>query len=225
MSEQQLKELALQAQQQGFGTTERRIALSKLIDAIYSSHKIMRPYQGQFQGVYEDIYQEALQELFLYVCKNIDKYNPERGEVMTWINMLLSRRFFKEAIRKLVGRKNEIKFDNSTLENLENFTFQQEEDSDNYVLTFHKIRKYIEIDSQGIFREAHIKKYPQVNFRDIAIKRWSGISWTDISDEFNIPIPTLSSFYQRTLNKFRSKFRELCDFDNLENFIQGDNYE
>ena len=220
MNEQQLQELALKAQQQPFGTTARRIALSKLIDAIYCSQKLVYPYKGQFQGVYEYIYQEALQDLFLYICTNIDKYDPERGEFITWINMLLSRRFFKEAIPKVIGKNNEIKLESSILEKLENFEFEIRENQINYISDYRKIRRYIEIDPKGIFRKAHINKYPQVNFRDIAIKRWSGVSWKDISNELNIPIPTLSNFYQRTLENFRSEFRDLCNFGDL---TQGKN--
>ena len=212
MNEQQLQELALQAQQQSSGTTARRIALSKLIDAVYRSRKLIRPYKSQFQGVYEYIYQEAVQDLFLYICTNIEKYDPKRGEFINWINMLLSRRFFKEAIPKVIGKSSEINLENSVLENLENLMLQNGENKDNDIYVFHKIIRYIETDPQGNFRKAHIKKYPQVNFQLIAIKRWSGVSWKEISDELNIPIPTLSNFYQRTLEKFRTEFRDLCDF-------------
>jgi DNA-directed RNA polymerase specialized sigma24 family protein len=193
MNEQQLQELALQAQQHPLGTTLRRITLSKLIDATYRSGKLCHPYKGQFSGVYEQIYQEALQDLFLYICKNLDKYDPERASFMTWVNMLLSQRFFKEAIPKIIGKANEINVESSVLENLEDVAFDDSEDEDNYIFTFKKIRRYIEIDPKGIFKQAHIKKYPKVNFQEIAVKRWSGISWKDISEELNIPVATLSN--------------------------------
>jgi DNA-directed RNA polymerase specialized sigma24 family protein len=210
MNEQQLQELALQAQQHPLGTTARRITLSKLIDGIYRSGKLCHPYKGQFQGSYEQIYQEAVQDLFLYICKNLDKYDPERASFMTWVNMLLSQRFFKEAIPKIIGKVNEIRVESSVLENLEDLALDDSEEEDNYISAFKKIRRYIEIDPKGIFKQAHIKKYPEVNFQEIAIKRWSGISWKDISEEFNIPVATLSNFYQRTLEKFRDEFRDLC---------------
>ncbi|MEB3277679.1 MAG: sigma-70 family RNA polymerase sigma factor [Lyngbya sp.] len=215
MNEQQLQALALEAQQHPMDTTARQISLSKLIDTIYRSRQLTRPYQGQFQGVYEDIYQEAVQNLFLYICKNIDKYDPQRGEFMTWVNMLLSRRFFREAIPKVIGTANEINLESSILENMEDLATKEREDEDNYIRAFQKIRQYIEIDPKGIFRQAYIKKYPQANFREIAMKRWSGISWKDISDDFNIPVATLSNFYQRNLEKFRPELRELCGLENL----------
>ncbi|MFL9458676.1 MULTISPECIES: hypothetical protein [Nostocales] len=108
MNEQQLKELALIAQQHPPGTTARRIALSKLIDSIYRSSKLCYPYKGQFPKLYKHIYEEAVQDLFLYLCKNIDQYDSQRSEFMTWVNMLLSQRFFKEAIPKIVEEYQEI---------------------------------------------------------------------------------------------------------------------
>ncbi|WP_263420122.1 sigma-70 family RNA polymerase sigma factor [Tolypothrix sp. PCC 7601] len=151
MNEQQLQELALQAQQHPLGTTARRITLSKLIDGIYCSGKLCHPYNGQFQGVYEQIYQEAVQDLFLYICKNIDKYDPERALFMTWVNMLLSQRFFKEAIPKIIGKVHEINVESSVLENLEYLVFNDSENEDNYIFAFKKIRRYIEIDPKGDF--------------------------------------------------------------------------
>ncbi|MUG91322.1 sigma-70 family RNA polymerase sigma factor [Scytonema sp. UIC 10036] len=209
MNEQQLKELALKAQQYPLGTMARRVALSKLIDSIYRSSKLCHPYRGQFPKVYKHIYEEAVQDLFLYLCKNIDKYDPQRGEFMTWVNMLLSQRFFKEAIPKIVGKSNEIQLENSFLENLEDLTI--ENDEENYISQFRKIREYIEKDSRGIFRQTHITNHPKANFQEIAIKRWSGTSWKAISDELGIPIPTLSNFYRRSLEKFRYEFRDFCE--------------
>ena len=211
MNEQQLQELALQSQQHPLGTTIRRITLSKLIDGIYRSGKLCHPYKGQFPGVYEQIYQEAVQDLLLYICKNLHKYDSERASFMTWVNMLLSQRFFKEAIPKIIGKANEINVESSVLENLEDLVFDDSEDENNYISAFEKIRRYIEIDPKGIFKQAHIKKYPKVNFQEIAIKRWLGISWKDIAEELNIPVATLSNFYQRTLEKFRDEFINLCD--------------
>ncbi|MBF2063107.1 MAG: sigma-70 family RNA polymerase sigma factor [Calothrix sp. C42_A2020_038] len=214
MNEQQLQELALQVQQHPFLSTARRLTLSKLIDGIYRSGKLCHPYKGQFPGVYEQIYQEAVQDLFLYICKNIDKYDPERASFMTWVNMLLSKRFFKEAIPKVIGNISEINVESSVLENLEDAT-DEESESEDYISAFRKIRQYIEIDPKGILRQTCIKKYPEINFRAIAIKRWSGVSWKDISEDLNIPVATLSNFYQRSLEKFRDEFRDLCGVENL----------
>ncbi len=211
MNEEEVTELAVIAQQHPPGTTGRSIALSKLIDGIYRSHRLWHSlYQSQYPlGVYKDIYEEAQQDLFVYISQNIDKYDQTRAKFMTWANMLLSKRFFKEAIPKIIG-KNEIKVEEFVLENQE-YT-EPEDTGDDCIAVVEKIRRYIEIDPKGIFKQERIQGHPQANFREIAIKRWSGVSWKQMSEEWEIPIPTLSNFYQRSLKQFREDFRDICNF-------------
>ncbi|MBN4000331.1 sigma-70 family RNA polymerase sigma factor [Nostoc sp. LPT] len=199
--DEQLKDLAIAAQQYTHLTKEKRIALTRLINAIWQSGKLVRPYKGQFQLLYQDIYDEAVQNLFFYLCQdnNINKYNPERGEVMTWINMLLTKRFFPEAIPKIIGKENEINLENSHLENLPSFQPMS---------LFEQVRECIETDPELIFCKEHIKGHPEANFQAIAKRRCSGISWKEISAEWGIGITSLHSFYQRCLKKFATKFHE-----------------
>ncbi|GAB1544234.1 hypothetical protein NUACC21_69100 [Scytonema sp. NUACC21] len=197
----QLKELALLAQKSPQATKERRMALTQLINAIWQSGKLSRPYSGQFQLLYEDIYEEAVQSLFFYICQdeNISKYNPERGEVITWVNVLLTKRFFPEAIPRIIGNKNEINLENSHLENLS---------SSESISLYEQIIKCIEDDPEGIFIKEHIKGHPEANFQAIARKRYSGVSWKKISQDGKIGITTLHNFYQRCVKKFAPKLRE-----------------
>ncbi|GAA6616425.1 sigma-70 family RNA polymerase sigma factor [Scytonema sp. NUACC26] len=196
-----LKELALFAQGYPQATKERRMALTQLIDTIWQSGKLIRPYKGQFQLLYEDIYEEAVQTLFLYLCQsdNICKYDPGRGEVITWVNVLLTKRFFPEAIPKILGSSNEIKLENSHLENLA---------SPESISLYEEIIKYIEDDPERIFIKEHIKGHPEANFQAIAKRRYSGISWKTISQEWGIGITSLHNFYQRCVKKFAFKLRE-----------------
>ena len=93
--DEQLKQLAILAQQYPPPTQGRQLALRKLVNGIVQSGRLGRPQRGQFSGSYEDIYDEAVQELLLYICQNVEKYDPERGSVMALVNVLLDRRFFK----------------------------------------------------------------------------------------------------------------------------------
>jgi len=196
----QLKELALLAQQCPQATKERRIGLTQLINAIWQSGKLCRPYRGQFQLLYEDIYEEAVQNLFFFLCHkdNINKYDPERGEVIVWVNMLLTKRFFPEAIPKIVGKENEMNFENSHLENLSSFVPSS---------LFEQVRECIESDPDKIFIKEYVKGHPEANFQAIAIRRYSGVPWKDISVEWGIGITTLHNFYQRCVKKFAPKIR------------------
>jgi hypothetical protein len=197
----QLKELILLAQQHSHATKGRRTALSQLVNVIWQSGKLCRPHKGQFQLAYEDIYEEAVQNLFFYLCRddNIHNYNPERGEVMAWVNMLLTKRFFPEAIPKNIGKPNEINLESSHLENLS---------SSESVSLFEQVRQYIESDPDRIFTRKHIKERPEANFQAIARRRYSGVSWQDISTEWGIGITRLHNFYRRCLKKFAPQIRE-----------------
>jgi hypothetical protein len=198
----QLKELAITAQQYTHLTKERRIGLTRLINAIWQSGKLVHPYKGQFQLLYQDIYDEAVQNLFFYLCQdnNINKYDPERGEVMTWVNMLLTKRFFPEAIPKVIGKENEINLESSHWQNIP---------SSQPMSLFEQVIEYIESDPELIFRKEHIKGHPEANFQAIAKRRCSGISWKDISSEWSIGITSLHNFYQRCLKNFGDNFHDL----------------
>ena len=203
----QLQELVLRTQQYSHTAKGRRIALTQLVNAIWRSGKLCRPYRGQFQLAYEDIYEEAVQNLFFYLCRdnNINNYNPERGEVMAWVNMLLTKRFFPEAIPKIIGKQNEINLKSCHLENL---TLSEP------VSLFEQVRQYIEEDPERIFTREHIKERPEAKFQAIARRRYSGVSWQAISAEWEIGITTLHNFYLRCLKKFAPEIRKYIQITN-----------
>ena len=195
--DEQLKEIAIKAQQHPPLTRKRQLALSQLINHILRSGRLCRPYQGQFLGIYQDIYDEALQDLLLYICQHIDKYNPERSSVIAWCNVLLERRFFKEAIPKVLDLPRQ-KISRSKFDKFVALTGENPAPTE-------ILKEYIEQDSENIFKKEHIKNHPEVNFQALAMRRFSGKSWKEISAEFDINIPQLANFYYRCLNKFSKK--------------------
>lgn len=207
---QQLKQLALEAQQHPAKTKQRQQALTNLLKAIQQSGQLMRPRPGDFQGFYEEIYAEALQRLFFHICDRIDDYDPQR-EVLQWANFLLNKRFFVEASRTVMPtlpkgvNAKEIK--RLTIDDLDR-THPIEANTHENPSLFQEVFQCLEADPEGIFKGTHISKNPTANFQFLAIKILSGYSWKEISAELGIKIPTLSSFYQRCLTKFAPKFKE-----------------
>lgn len=200
-----LKQLAIEAQQHPPRSGVRRVALTKLVYEILRSGRLRHPQKSQFLAqFYEDIFDEARQELLLYICENIDKYDPERGCVMAWVNVLLERRFFKDAIKKIHTQQNVIKITDTDTDNLP--APQEEPPSRAEIL-----KKYIESDPENIFKNERIQNCPQANFQAVAMQRMSGKSWNDISVEFAIKVPTVSSFYYRCVNKFSLRLKKYCE--------------
>lgn len=201
--DEQLEQLALIAQQHPPLTPKRQLALGQLVGMILKSGRLCRPYRGQFLHRYEEIYEEARQDLLFYVCQNIDKYNPERGGVMAWCNVLLERRFFREAIPKVLDKQDIQKM---TLSDLDNFALPEESPSLTEV-----IQECIALDSENLFKNSYIENHPQANFQALIQQRLEGKSWKDISQDFDIKLPTISSFYYRCLNRFASILKEYCN--------------
>ncbi len=200
--DEQLKQLALVAQQHPSLTRERQLALRQLVNGIVQSGRLCRPQSGQFSGVYQDIYDDALQELLLYICQNIEKYDPERASVMAWVNMLLERRFFKEAIPKILDKQGIRRMDLSDLDNLAS--------SEKTETLTEILKECIELDPENLFKKEHIVNYPSANFQSISRLRFSGKSWKEISEEFGLKVSTISSFYSRCLSKFLLKLKQYC---------------
>ncbi|HEY9674765.1 MAG TPA: hypothetical protein V6D11_25220 [Waterburya sp.] len=202
LDDAQLKKLAIEAQRHPPHTELRQQALGELIEAIRLSGKLLRPYRASFSPqFYNLVYDEAVNKTLVYVCRNIDKYDPERGgkKFMNWVNFRLDKVFIESC--------HEFSEPNSmglpSLADLEQIVQPEEPPS-----LLEIIRECLEEDAENIFKKAHIRNRPDANFSAIALARFSGESWEDISGHFGIPLPTLSSFFQRCCEKFRSKLSQ-----------------
>ena len=194
--DKKLEELAKKAQNSPVKSLERQIALTRLIQAIQQSGKLYcRRYNYS-----DDIYNEALQETWLYISRKIDNYKPEVGKVLAWVNFILDKRY-KDAIRR--HAKNNCKSldepicmeDSGTTYLSVLDTIGQKIELDD----LETLKDILEEDAQGLFAQEHIKHHPEANFREILLRRLDKQPWKDMSAEWGIGIPTLSSFYRRCI--------------------------
>ena len=199
---QQLQVLALTAQSHSPLSKARQSALRQLVSTILNSGRLCRPQKGRFSGAYEDIYAEAQQDLSLYICKNIDRYSPERGTVMAWVNMLLTRRFFREAIPKVLDPPNMRRV---ALADLENLAPPEEATT-----LLDCIKEVVAADPEDLFKSVHIRDHPEATFQALFQRRLSNQRWQDIATEFGISTSTAQTFFSRCLQRFSPKLREHC---------------
>ncbi|GAB4345082.1 MAG: hypothetical protein OHK0047_38320 [Leptolyngbyaceae cyanobacterium] len=202
LSSEQLSQLAIAAQQHPPGSLGRQTALRQLVDGIMRSKKLSYPQQGQFAGRYREIYDEAVQDLLLYICQNIQTYDSNRGSVLAWANMLLERRFFRQAIPKVLGKP---ALQCVSLDALEGMAAPQVAPSLTEV-----IKECIETDVKDLFKREYLQSDPAINFQTLVLKRLAGQSWDVIAAECGIKKGTISSFYSRCLKKFSNQLREYC---------------
>lgn len=191
----------------------RRLALHQLIQVIQESNKLFLADRYNFPPY---VYQESLQETYIYICRNIHNYDPQKGKVITLINFVLDKKF-KEAKARYLQQQQTISLDTPIssgndehqdktilLETIPSSTTDKESE-------YTQLRECLEEDKQSIFQKAHIRNKPQANFRAIALKRLDRESWQDMSEEWDIPLQTLARFYQRCLTKFNSQLKECLD--------------
>ncbi|NJM97139.1 MAG: sigma-70 family RNA polymerase sigma factor [Phormidesmis sp. RL_2_1] len=199
---QQLQVLALTAQNHPPLSKAHQAALRQLVSAILNSGRLCRPQKGLFSGAYEDIYAEAQQDLLLYICKNINQYSPERATVMTWVNMLLAKRFFREAIPKVLGPPNVRRI---ALADLESVAEPEEPTT-----LLDCIREVVAADPENLFKSIHIREHPEATFQALFQRRLSNQQWHDIATEFGISLSTAQTFFSRCLQRFLPYLREHC---------------
>lgn len=199
---QLLKNLALEAKQHPPGSRLRQHALTQLIEAIRISGRLCRPKRpGLSPNFYNLLYDEAVNKTFIYVCRKIDNYDPERGDkkFMNWVNFRLERVFIE---CEGEFRDRDIDVLPWPDESLEPVTPEKANS------LFEMVRQCLEEDVDKIFQNEHIKLRKDANFRAIALKRFDGETWKKIAQELNVTIQTLSSFFQRSCDKFRPYFKQ-----------------
>ena len=197
LSDLQLKQMGLAAQNYPINSELRTYALTELIRAIKFSGRLCRPHVKKFSSnLYQKLYEDALTETLCYVCLNIDRYDPQRGDrkFMNWVNFKLDKSILKcyEAYYRYA------KFEVPSSSQIEQIV-QPANATD---LT-QMLREYLVRDPEGIFKATHIRDRPDANFTNIALAKFSGQSWSQISQELDIPVATLSSFYNRWCSRFK----------------------
>ncbi len=205
LTDDQLKQLALEAQRHPARSPQRQHALNQLIEAIRRSGRLARPHRSKFAPAFYDLlYEEAVNQTLTYVCRKIENYDPERGtaqKFMNWVNFRLDRQIIE--CRRDFNEQDAQELPN--LNDLEAIAAPVPEPSS----LAHEVQSYIATDPEGVFQSTHIRNHPAASFQAIALARFAERSWEDIANEFAIKVPTLSSFFQRCCDKFAPQFQRL----------------
>ena len=201
--DEQLQQLALEAQRHPPQSPARSRALTQLIQAVQQSGKLSRKKSDCPQ----EFYDEALQEVWLYVYHKIDKYHPEKEPVINWINFVLKRRLIDAHKRHNKSGK-ESSLDRPIASSQPGMTYLDNlPQPDKTPLPSQLVRQCIEDDPDSFFANRHIRGNPQANFRTIALLRLEGKYWKDIAIAVGLKPQqesTVRSFYSRSCKHFAS---------------------
>lgn len=192
-----LKQLVTAACRHPTGSRERQKYLTQII-------RIVEKHLWRENTPY---YQDALQQTWLFFCRNIcdsgsaAQYDPERSTVITWLDTYLRRRLQDCYINEREHNHSQMsgyQRQGRSGEMQEVHPLDCVEASPDIPPILETVRAWATNDRKGQLRQLHIKGYPQVTCQLLILRRLPPeCSWKELSEEFGISIPTLSSFYQR----------------------------
>ena len=197
----QLSQLAVEAQQHPAHSRQRNRALTKLIEVVGRCHRLARPYKAGLQGlIYEDLYNEALLKTLDYICRNIDKYDPEEP-VMAWVNQILKYRFNDVVDRHM--KENNRTRELPSLNDLDNYQSPESPLSEEAIM----LRELIEEDPDNLFRSVSLRDSPEITWQVIALAKLDDETSKSISKRLGVAPTTIDSLFKRNLRDFSDYIR------------------
>ncbi|MEM7556875.1 MAG: sigma-70 family RNA polymerase sigma factor [Cyanobacteria bacterium P01_A01_bin.84] len=182
--------------------------------------QIIRLVSGKLWRENSPYYQDALQQTWLYFCRNICEattaqapYDPSQGSVVTWLNSYLKRRLqdgYNNRNREAATKVSTTRYQSAsgefgnTVDPVDNLAANPDVPP-----ILEQVKSWAETDPTEELKSTHIKGHPKVNCQTLILKRLPPEeSWKDLSVEFDIPVSSLSSFYQRQCLPRMRKFAE-----------------
>jgi DNA-directed RNA polymerase specialized sigma24 family protein len=210
--DQLLQQRAKETQQYPCQSTQRQLALNRLINEILKSGRLGHPQRNLWSsGLYEDLYNEALQKTLIEICQKIDNYNPEHP-VMAWVNFHLNYQFInvvndyrKKGITHISksDRAEQLAYLPS-LDDLDKFISVEETHSDDQLL-----RQFLQDDPENLLKKKQLRDRPEVTFQALALAKFvEGQTWTEIATDLGVSVQTLCSFFNRQLKELMPYFRK-----------------
>jgi hypothetical protein len=171
------------------GSRERNYYLTQIIRAVSPKlWKVNTPY-----------YPDALQQTWTYFVKNVcTTYDPERGSISTWLNVYLRYRHQDLLQDAIAQDKRTIPIDASQTATAAFALKEVPSKEYGSLALLEEAIAWVKADPDGRLRCTHLRERSDVNCQTLLLLRLpSNTPWKEISVTFNIPIPTLSAFFQR----------------------------
>jgi hypothetical protein len=187
----QLQDLVVAAQQHPAGSLDRNKQLTKVIRQIYPLMK--REHNSEDADV--------MQNILFFLVKNLDKFDPSRGCLLTWLGSRLFFAWRDVYLAKINQQHHETPLDIALVDGENGWQGVPELASRNYgsLETLELVYAWVQTDPNGILHQTHLEGHPEINAQVILLLRLplSEKPWKEIAAKFDKPIPTLHSFYKR----------------------------
>jgi DNA-directed RNA polymerase specialized sigma24 family protein len=196
---QHLRQLARKACSCCKDSGDRRDAIDCLIRQLVASGKLWHK-----AGLSADDYDDILQKTWIYLYGNLceattaaQPYDPDRASVLTWINAYIKMRTLDALLDKEWQQRNYAYSPPSTAENpLDPIDLLPAPSEVPPILQ--ELRQWLS-DYQTSLCRIHIRDRPQADCHTLILRRLppEETPWKTLAQEFDIPEPTLRSFYRQ----------------------------
>jgi DNA-directed RNA polymerase specialized sigma24 family protein len=185
----EFQKLIFQACESPRRSFQRRQSLSQIVRRVNECGRLWRENSAD--------YREALQNMWLYVCEHPEKYSPERGSVINWLNTILKYRLLDVHQEKKIEQRWLLAPSPQLIETrdnpIENIPAPAE-----IPPILEKTRQWIETDPQDKLRSAHIRGRPDLNCQILLLRRFPPEThWDMIAEEFEVSQSVAPMFYTR----------------------------
>ena len=198
----QVYELVLKARQYPAGSYQRNQCLTQII-------RLVEPRLWKF---YTPYYADALQQTWLYFAKNVcTVYDPTRASVATWLNNYLRYRHQDLTRQDFQHHYQEVSIDIES-KGKDGSSFKAMDiPTRKYgsLSLLEEVIEWVKTDSDRNLQQTHVKNRPDVNCQTLILLRLPPETpWKEISSQFQVSIPTLSSFYRRNCMPYLRKLAQ-----------------
>jgi RNA polymerase sigma factor (sigma-70 family) len=135
----------------------------------------------------EETANDILQEVFIAVCKNIDKYDAQKGRLFTWLHTLARN----GAINKLRSKNYKA---NQKNENIDNYVFNVDVSN----------ATNQNINAIGLRKQVHLLREDYKNVLELSY--YKGFTQEEISKILKIPLGTVKTRLRNALIEIRKQF-------------------
>jgi DNA-directed RNA polymerase specialized sigma24 family protein len=211
MEDELLKQLALEVKQHPPESLQRRRALNRLLSRL-SLNKLKQPQRGQWTSsndLYKQLLDEAYSRTLMEVARKIDSYDPDRADVLAWVNNKLDYRFkdvvqdYYRAGRTGISRES-LKSGTAKILSLDQLELDFPSEANEPDL----LRQFISEDVEKRLMRP-IRGRPKATFQFLLLSKLDGKTWDEISEILGPPPiskQTLSSFFNRQLQSLMPYF-------------------
>jgi DNA-directed RNA polymerase specialized sigma24 family protein len=187
-----LQELICSAKLYPLGSLKRNKILTQIIRKIYP---LLRQPNNPSDA-------DLMQIICFFLVKNLDKFDPNRGCLLTWLNSNLFFRRIDIYHAKLTQHRREIAIDSTLADDKSCWsTVIPDIPSREYgsLEILDRTLKWIQLDSTGMLRQTHLDGHPEINAQVLILLRLPSteMPWREIAAKFSKPLSTLNVFYSR----------------------------